>query len=97
MTVRAILSGGIGTGKSTAGDIFAALGAEIVSADEMGHRVLEPGGEAYEAVASRWPDVVDHRVDDHGHRQRRGWLRQWDTGRGRDRRRLRWELPHQMQ
>jgi dephospho-CoA kinase len=59
MTVRAILSGGIGTGKSTAGDIFAALGAEIVSADEMGHRVLEPGGEAYEAVASRWPDVVD--------------------------------------
>ncbi|NIR41107.1 MAG: dephospho-CoA kinase, partial [Actinobacteria bacterium] len=57
MTVRAILSGGIGTGKSTAGEIFGALGAEIVSADVMGHRVLEPGGEAYDAVSSRWPEA----------------------------------------
>jgi dephospho-CoA kinase len=59
MTVRAILSGGIGTGKSTAADVFAALGAEIVSADETGHAVLEPGGEAFAAVTSRWPEVVD--------------------------------------
>ncbi|HSG79140.1 MAG TPA: dephospho-CoA kinase, partial [Acidimicrobiia bacterium] len=58
MTVRAILSGGIGTGKSTAADVFAALGAEIVSADAMGHGVLESGGEAFDAVAARWPEVV---------------------------------------
>lgn len=56
--MRAILSGGIGTGKSTAADVFAALGAEIVSADAMGHGVLESGGEAFDAVAARWPEVV---------------------------------------
>lgn len=40
------------------------LGAVVVSADEVGHRVLEPGGAAYAAVVRRWPDVVvDGRID----------------------------------
>lgn len=58
MTVRVILSGGIGTGKSTAAGIFTALGAEVVSADEAGHEVLQPGGEAYDRVVERWPEIV---------------------------------------
>lgn len=38
--------------------MFAEMGAEVVSADEAGHAVLEPGGAAYAAVARRWPDAV---------------------------------------
>jgi dephospho-CoA kinase len=59
MIVRATLSGGIGSGKSTAAEIFATLGAEIVSADAIGHAVLEPGGEAFDEVTRLWPQVVD--------------------------------------
>lgn len=40
------------------------LGATAIIADEIGHRVLEPGGEAHEAVAETWPQVVvDGRID----------------------------------
>jgi dephospho-CoA kinase len=55
---RAYLGGGIGSGKSTAALVFAAMGAEVLSADRAGHAVLEPGGEAAAAVAARWPQVV---------------------------------------
>ncbi len=61
---RVVLAGGIGSGKSTAGRLFASLGAEVIDADEVGHAVLEPGGAAFEAVAARWPDfVVDQAID----------------------------------
>ncbi len=53
-----LLSGGIGSGKSTAAGMFAARGAVIISADAAGHRVLEPDGAAFAAVAARWPSVV---------------------------------------
>lgn len=55
---RVVLTGGIGSGKSTAGRLFASLGAEVIDADEVGHVVLEPSGAAFDAVAARWPDVV---------------------------------------
>jgi dephospho-CoA kinase len=55
---RALLTGGIGSGKSTAAGVFTALGARVVSADEAGHRVLEPGGAAERRVAERWPGAV---------------------------------------
>jgi len=58
MTAHAFLTGGIGAGKSTAAEAFAALGAVIVSTDDAAHRVLAPGGEAEAAVAERWPEVV---------------------------------------
>lgn len=58
MTVRALLGGGIGSGKTTAAGILAGMGAAVVSADEAGHRVLESGGPAARAVAARWPEVV---------------------------------------
>ncbi len=60
----AILSGGIGSGKSTIGRMLAAAGAFVIDADVVGHDVLKPDGEAYEAVAARWPEaVVDGRID----------------------------------
>ena len=58
MTTRVLLSGGIGSGKSAAAAVFADLGAAVISADQAGHRVLEPGGPAEAEVAGRWPEAV---------------------------------------
>jgi dephospho-CoA kinase len=64
MTVRVLLSGGIGSGKSTAAGVLSSLGAVVISADEAGRRVLEPGEAAADAVAARWPEVVvEGRID----------------------------------
>lgn len=57
-SARALLGGGIGSGKSTAAAVFAALGAKVLSADRAAHAVLEPGGAAAAAVASRWPEAL---------------------------------------
>lgn len=62
--VQILLGGGIGSGKSAAGSVFVLLGASVLSADRVAHRVLEPGGEAEAAVAARWPEAVsDGRID----------------------------------
>ncbi|MBU1494414.1 MAG: dephospho-CoA kinase [Actinobacteria bacterium] len=66
MTAHALLSGGIGSGKSTASAVFVSLGAAVVSADAAGHLVLAPGGEAEAAVAARWPEAVVGGVIDRG-------------------------------
>lgn len=54
-----VLTGGIGTGKSTVGRILEELGADVVEADLLGHAVLERGGSAFSAVAARWPEAVE--------------------------------------
>ena len=59
-----LLTGGIGSGKSTVRRMLAERGAETIDADRVGHQVLEPGGAAHEAVAARWPEVVDDGVID---------------------------------
>jgi dephospho-CoA kinase len=63
---RWLLSGGIGSGKSEVGRLFAASGIRVVDADRMGHRVLEPAGKAFAAVAERWPEVLRDGVIDRG-------------------------------
>jgi dephospho-CoA kinase len=61
-SIRVLLIGGIGTGKSTLARFLAERGAVVIDADEVGHQVLE--AEAFEAVAARWPEVVvDGRID----------------------------------
>ncbi len=61
---RFLLSGPIGSGKSTVGSILADLGATVIEADRVGHEVLQPDGEAFHAVRGRWPEVVvDGRID----------------------------------
>ena len=44
------LTGGIGSGKSTVADRFAALGVTIVDADVAAHRLTVPGGAAIAAI-----------------------------------------------
>jgi dephospho-CoA kinase len=56
--------GGIGAGKGVVARLFAELGFTVITADLVGHAVLEPGGAAFDEVARRWPSVVvDGRID----------------------------------
>ena len=41
------LTGGLACGKSFVGEALASYGCLLVHADELGHEVLAPGGEAY--------------------------------------------------
>ncbi len=60
------LTGGLATGKSTAAEILASLGAEIIDADRIAHQVLEPEGEAYSDVVAYFGRTIlteDGKVD----------------------------------
>ena len=59
-----VVTGGIGSGKSTIRETMAGLGALSIDADRIGHSVLEPDGPAFGPVSDRWPSVVvDGRID----------------------------------
>jgi dephospho-CoA kinase len=59
-----VVTGGIGSGKSTVRRALEEMGAVTIDADRVGHSVLEPGGAAFDAVAERWPQAVsDGRID----------------------------------
>jgi len=59
-----VVTGGIGSGKSTITRTLGELGAVTIDADRLGHEILEPDGPAFDAVAERWPSVVrDGRID----------------------------------
>ena len=53
-----VVTGGIGSGKSLVCALLSDLGVHVIDADRLGHAVLEPGGEAFEAVSRRWPRAV---------------------------------------
>ncbi|MCL4800715.1 MAG: dephospho-CoA kinase [Burkholderiales bacterium] len=56
------LTGGIGSGKSTVARMFAELGADVVDADELAHRLTAPGGAAMDAIRAEFGgDFVDAR------------------------------------
>ncbi len=48
--LRVGLTGGLASGKSFVGHTLSDLGCLLIQADELGHQVQEPGGEAYEGV-----------------------------------------------
>ncbi|KVU43927.1 dephospho-CoA kinase [Burkholderia ubonensis] len=53
------LTGGIGSGKTTVADLFAARGASIVDTDLIAHRITAPGGLAMPAIEQAFgPDFV---------------------------------------
>ena len=52
------LTGGIGSGKSTAAEIFAALGVAVVDTDVIAHELTAKGGEALPAIAAAFGDSV---------------------------------------
>ena len=53
------LTGGIGCGKSTVADLFAARGASIVDTDQIAHALTAPGGAAMPALVAEFgPDYA---------------------------------------
>lgn len=52
------LTGGIGSGKSTASALLAARGAEVVDADVIARQVVEPGAAAYGGVVDRFGERI---------------------------------------
>ena len=67
------LTGGIGSGKSLAADLFVARGAALVDTDAIAHALTAPGGRAIEAIRDAFGDAViaaDGRMDRAAMRQR---------------------------
>lgn len=54
------LTGGIASGKSTVAGMFAALGAAVISADEIARELLAPGAPALAAVREQFGPAVWH-------------------------------------
>ena len=48
------LTGGLAVGKSFVGEELQKLGCHLIQADELGHQVLLPGGEAYDAAVAEF-------------------------------------------
>ena len=62
------ISGGIGSGKSTAAKMFADLGAVHIDADAIAKEVLEPGQLGYESALDQFGDSI---LDSSGHIDRK--------------------------
>jgi len=56
--LRVGLTGGLASGKSFAGHALEELGCHLIEADELGHQVLLPGAEAYDAVVNEFGDEI---------------------------------------
>jgi dephospho-CoA kinase len=52
------LTGNIAAGKSTVAEVWRALGAPVVDADELARRAVDPGTPAFSAIAAEWGDEV---------------------------------------
>jgi dephospho-CoA kinase len=52
------LTGGIGSGKSTVADLFAARGAVVVDTDAIAHELTGPGGAAIPAIRAEFGEGV---------------------------------------
>jgi dephospho-CoA kinase len=66
--LRVGLTGGLASGKSFVGHALRDLGCYLIEADELGHQVLLPGAEAYDAVIQAFgQEIVDEQgmIDRH--------------------------------
>jgi dephospho-CoA kinase len=52
--LRVGLTGGLGSGKSTAARRLAQLGAVVFSADDIGHQMMQPGEPVYAAIVAHF-------------------------------------------
>jgi dephospho-CoA kinase len=58
--LRVGLTGGLASGKSFVGHALADLGCYLIEADKLGHEVMMPGAEAYEAIVREFgPSILD--------------------------------------
>jgi dephospho-CoA kinase len=64
--LRVGLTGGVACGKSTVAKMFAALGAEVVDADQIVHQLYEPGEPVYHELVKCFGSEIlraDNRID----------------------------------
>ena len=52
------LTGGIGSGKTTVGDIFSELGAVVIDSDQLARAVLERGSKGFDLVLAKFGDAI---------------------------------------
>jgi dephospho-CoA kinase len=52
--LRVGLTGGLGSGKSTIGRMFAERGAHVIDADEVGRSLMQPGQPVYNRIVERF-------------------------------------------
>jgi dephospho-CoA kinase len=54
------LTGGIATGKSLVGRMFAELGVHTIDADEIAHDLMRPGEKIYDEIVRRFgPEILN--------------------------------------
>ena len=58
MPFTVALTGGIGSGKTTIANAFAALGVDIIDADVIAREVVQPGSPALQAIARRHGESI---------------------------------------
>jgi dephospho-CoA kinase len=56
--LRVGLTGGLGSGKSTVAGMFAALGAAVIGADQLGRELMQPGQPVYAAIVEKFGPAV---------------------------------------
>jgi dephospho-CoA kinase len=56
--LRVGLTGGLGSGKSTVAQMFAARGVNVISADEVGRRLMQPGEAVYRGIVEHFGTEV---------------------------------------
>ena len=56
--LRVGLTGGLGSGKSTAGEMFRSLGAQVLDADDVGRAMMQPGHAVYDEIVRRFGEDV---------------------------------------
>jgi dephospho-CoA kinase len=56
--LRVGLTGGLGSGKSTVAGIFQELGAAVISADQLGRQLMQPGEPVYAAIVKAFGQGV---------------------------------------
>jgi dephospho-CoA kinase len=64
--LRVGLTGGLGSGKSTAAQMFAALGAYVLQSDAIGRELMEPGQTVYLGMVAHFGEgilLADGRLD----------------------------------
>jgi dephospho-CoA kinase len=60
MSYRVGLTGGIGSGKSTAASLFAELGVPVIDTDTISHQITQPGGAAIPFILAEFgEDYID--------------------------------------
>jgi len=60
------LTGGLASGKTFVGEALAGYGCLLIQADELGHQLMEPGGEVYDRVVAEFGKEIlsgDGRID----------------------------------